>query len=215
MRGLYWTDHEYHKRKVRSSKQSHDSNFKGWMGWRNFQKICDLLKREKEGRKLQLLTALFFTGSRSNELLTANRSNFSIMKDYIRVTDFPTFKRLKHKRYEQGFWEHRNFLINLKEPETDVLVQLLDSLGTNSSTSKLFDFGYGTLYREIVGITQADLFPHVIRAHRASQLIADYRFDMNLLKTFFGWSKDEMATYYIKLQMRDIQQCYEQSHVWT
>ncbi len=202
----YWTTHKYHRRKVQSTISSHDSDFKGWMGWRKFSKICQSL--EDDGRKQKLLVALFFCGSRANEILLAKRSNFSILDKAIRVTNLPVFKRLKHRRFESGVWMHRNFLINLEEPETETLVQLLDELGEDDSDKRLFDFKYNTLYNEITGIRQANLFPHVLRAHRASQLVSDYHFDTFLLKSFFGWKKDETPAHYVALGLHDMEKAY-------
>lgn len=200
----WWADHTFHKRTI-------SEDFSGWMGWyppkdRPKQMAFVPLIHSLEGDQKNLLLSLFFCGSRANEILLAEGRHFKVKDKVVDVSRLPAFTKKEGMHWQVGdlIEKGRWFYVNRSEPLVDEWIEFFEDVG---ETERLFDFKYGKLYKLITSIKwrekNANLFPHRIRAERASQLTAQYRASKFELKGFFAWTRDKTPDFYVKLARRD------------
>ncbi len=205
---------EYHRRHVADSTfdELHPEGYlKQWMGWKTFNTIVDeTADRDKDTHDLFL--ALFFTGCRAGELLTIKRSNFvlnTLEEDprFFSAYGVRVFKHFKHNLFEETHKSafRKKFDITTSEPRCNEFIEFLKEKGEDDCEKLLFSFSYPTLYRKIVlFIKTLKLFPHLIRAHRASELVSVHNFSVFQLMLWFGWLTPETPMDYVKLSSKDI-----------
>lgn len=208
----WWATHPFFRRGVDTL-----THFCGW------NTLLKAVESTEEERAKVLFATIFETGGRINEVLSLNRDNFKIKRNFIEVLGMTVLKKynLVLLNYD---WEppeyssayitkridfYRNFPIRRKEPLSYILVEYLEKLGEYDN---LFSFKYDTGYNLICKIQKKEgensgpWWPHRLRGERACQLVMDYNFTSMKLKKFFQWSTDEIPLRYVHLSTESLKQ---------
>ena len=215
----YWSRHPYTRHSVET-----DTKLTGWVGWKKFGEVIKEAERCGELEKNLVLTT-FKLGGRIVETLASHRSMFSILDDDVSgetalvVTGLPLGKRWTKigeyvdedgkKRFQtQKVEAFRTFGLTVsddREPYSQDFLELV-----KSTNGLLFRSPYGNLerpysrvraYQLINGLSKrvgVYLYPHLLRAWRASQLARDYGWKEGKLMEWFDWKDFETAHHYSK-----------------
>lgn len=167
--------------------------------------------------------------------LTKRHFNLSLHSDLIVVEHMPILKRYEvvdkvpDPSKKRGFrWvterksDYRFFPIRKSEPLVSYLMKWIDL----APSDKLFEFDRfkalimlrhaGKILNKPIPFTKHttenrplmswEVFPHLFRAERASQLASEYSFDIYSLRQFFGWKprKLDMAEKYAALDWKGL-----------
>jgi site-specific recombinase XerD len=201
---------------------------RAFCGW---DYLLDLIKVCRDVRERGFLATLFETGGRVQEVLMLKRGNldFGAHPDFIVVHLMPVVKRYeKVGEYRDGTgkarWkterlrDFRTFPIKKSEPLVRYMVEYYEKVDRDL----LFPFGRATAFlmirnigsrlgdrpvpgtlvaREERPLYSREIYPHLFRAERASQLAEDYGFNEFTLRSFFQWRrrKPEMAELYASM----------------
>jgi hypothetical protein len=167
--------------------------------------------------------------------LRKDHFNMSLHPDLIVVEHMPILKRYElvdkvpDESRKRGFkWvtrrksDYRFFPIRKDEPLVPYLIKWINM----APSKKLFNFSRLDVYimlrdagrvlnkpipftrhrAENRPLMSSEIFPHLLRAERASQLASEYGFDVFALRQFFGWKprKLDMAEKYASLDWKGL-----------
>ena len=215
----YWSTHKYSRHSVEA-----DTKLAGWIGWKKFAEVIEEAERQGKLEKNLVLTS-FKLGGRIVETLSSHRNMFSILDDDVSgetalvVEGLPLGKRWTKigeyldesgtKRFRtQKVEAFRTFGLTVsddREPYSQEFLELV-----KSKSGLLFRSPYGNLdrpysrvraYQLINGLSKkvgVYLYPHLLRAWRASQLARDYGWREGKLMEWFDWKDFETAHHYSK-----------------
>ena len=172
----WWDDHEYSRRSV-----AH--NFMGYKGMDDLLLMLRGIPKETQN----LFATIYLTGSRASEALLLTPEHFTKKDGYLLVTNQPVLKRRK--------FFPRTYPIRMDEA---LMPYLEDTIGGTEMGERLIPWGYDWVYKRITGINKM-LFPHYLRAYRATQLVVDYNYSVFELMEYYGWAKSETPSDYIRL----------------
>jgi len=181
-----------------------DVDVKEFCGWDYLMRI---IKRARKGEERALIATLFLTGGRVSEVLQLRRDHFDLSNEkVILVKGMPVEKRFrKVGEYKIGGkvkwdtvkeFDERTFPIMRSEPLVPTLLEWLN--GIHDKDKLLFDMSRTKAFY-IVRDVEKDLYPHWFRAQRASQLAAEYGFDLHSLMDYFHWKDIQIALHYSRL----------------
>ena len=215
----YWSTHEYTRHSVEA-----DTKLAGWIGWKKFGEILAIAEQQGKLEKTLVLTA-FKLGGRITEILAAHRSMFSILEDdvsgetalvveglplgkrWIKTGEYLDPKGVK-RLYTQKVEAFRTFGLVVSDDREPYSQEFLELIKKNSDL--LFKSPYGKLdkpysrvraYQLINGLSKKVglyMYPHLLRAWRASQLARDYGWKEGKLMEWFDWKDFETAHHYSK-----------------
>ena len=217
----YWRNHEYSRHSVET-----DTKIAGWIGWKKMTEILDKSRRAgKETLTFDILLSTFKLGGRIVEVLQAHTDMFSIQHDDVTgesaliVEGLPLGKRWKKigeyvdeagkKRFvTQKIDAYRTFGLTVLDDREPFSQEFLDFV--KSKKGLLFRSPYGNeekpysrvrAYQLINSLSKSvgiHLYPHLLRAWRASQLARDYGWKEGKLMEWFDWKDFETAHHYSK-----------------
>jgi len=177
----WWDDHEYKRRSV-----EHD-----FMGYRGMDELVSMIQDVPKETQ-NLFAIIYLTGSRASESLLLTPEHFIHKDGYLLVTNHPVLKRRK--------FFPRTYPIRMDEV---LMPYLLNALGETNAGENLIPWGYDWVYKRITRINN-QLFPHYLRAYRATQLLTEYNYGVFDLMNYFGWGKSETPTEYIRLTAKEL-----------
>jgi integrase len=196
-----------------------------FVGWEGLILLANAL--EEEGRAL--FSTAFLTGGRITEVLELTADNFIFTDDFIRVKRMPlkkrysktgewvewvderptnTLRRLYHWDIEKGAWFRKRYETVRREefraefafPRSEPLVPILIEW-VEAKEDKLFQMSRFKAYRIMKEI---GIYPHWLRAQRASCLIAFWGFTMEQMMEWMGWEELTTARHYGKMGWRKL-----------
>lgn len=181
-----------------------DEDVKEFCGW---PRIMELIDRAGKGEDKALIAALFLTGGRISEVLGLRRDNFDLSRENVIVVKaMPVSKRFKKvgeyvvagkKRWKtEKEYDERTFPIMRREQPVPILLSWLKRI--HGKDQQLFEMTRVQAFLMIRRLGQ-DLYPHWFRAQRASQLAAEYGFDLHDLMDYFHWRDIQIALHYSRL----------------
>jgi len=167
--------------------------------------------------------------------LAKSHFKLTLHPDLVVVEHMPVFKRFEvveripDPGKKRGFrWitkslrDHRSFPIRKNEPLVPYMLNWLKA----APGDRLFNFDRfqalemlryaGKLLHKTIPLTRhkkenrslwsSEIFPHLLRAERASQLASEYGFEVYALRQFFGWKarKLDMAEKYASLDWKGL-----------
>ncbi|MFH0850563.1 MAG: site-specific integrase [Candidatus Bathyarchaeota archaeon] len=169
-------------------------------------------------RDQALIAALFLTGGRVSEVVPLRKNNFSLQDepDAIIVTDMPREKSFRKigETIENGKkkWVtekveviRRDFPILKNEALVPILTSWLEETEDYLFPSPAKHRAHLTRVRAYQIVTNLgkrcgeEIWPHWFRSQRASQLAAEYGFELHALIDFFDWKDVETALTYSRL----------------
>jgi integrase len=192
-------------------KRGHNlvSTFCGWNRLDQFIEKCPTSTR-------LLALTLWNTGGRICEALNMRKSMISYPnKNNILVSGMAVEKKwiyLKVKndkgetvdKIPQKIPTVRNFPINRSEQFVEPWLQELKYVRDD----QLFSFGRVNAWRKIVNV-DSEWWPHRFRTERASQLVKEYGFEIPQLFQWFGWSSVREAAGYVRLDVVDLMEKWD------
>jgi len=218
----YWNKVSHHLYKRHSVAL--DVQLTGFIGW---QKFGEILATAKNDRNRKLVLTTFKVGGRINEVLSSKHENFRLMtspedgKEYLLCEALPLSKRWRAlgKTVENGKTRYitekvaayRTFALPLADSVEPYSEEFRDFvLGEHSGL--LFPTPYKALKGKSLTTTRAyqimryeigvplklELYNHLLRAWRASQLKRERKFKADDLMAFFMWRDYKTALIYAK-----------------
>ncbi len=178
----WWTHHEYHRRSCLNINY-----FCGWKVLSGMVNRCDTMIEKG------LIATLFETGGRANEVLSLKGGQFHDKGDHILITGMVVLKQRNPVRAKR----------NVPMPKGESLVAPMMEWVRESGEGLLFPYKYDWLYRRVTEINE-DWWPHRFRGERASQLAIEKDLTVPELMKFFGWSKEETPTRYVKMSVKEL-----------
>jgi len=205
--------------KKRRSVEEDVQRFDGW------EKIISLAKKLELARDRALYSATFLTGGRISEVLSLECDNFIVDEDFVCVRDMPLLKRydkvgswiervdkppdnvlrrLFVRDEKTGTWYRQRYNTKRKverrpdfyfpraEPLVPILIDWLDRVGSG----RLFDIGRVRAWQIF---NKIGIYPHWLRAQRASCLISFWGFTMEEMMEWMGWEELSTARRYGKM----------------
>jgi integrase len=188
LRKGWWKDHDYSRRSVKR-------DFLSFCGWDTIERIIT----NNDPEISALVSALFETGGRANEVLNLRPEQFEIRKDVVMVLRMPVNKLRK-----EGW---RTFPISIKDPPMQILLNYIEKI---PRSERLFPYRYGWLYKRVSELDKRDgdkhgeWWPHRFRAERATQLVLEKNFDVLDLMKFFGWKRTDTPISYVSLSPTEL-----------
>lgn len=149
-----------------------------------------------------LISLLYLTGARINEVLTIKKSQFEFTQDqktgikYMIVSNIPTLKRKgKHLRsqFMRKDFEH-DFIVHVKK--------WIDELATEDAL--LFPISDSRAYQIVLKYTE--MYPHYFRHVRNIDLVRHYGFNSYWLQRWNGWKKISSSEAYVHLVAQDLKE---------
>lgn len=177
----YWDTHDYKRKSV-------DNDFHGYGGMTSI--LSTLLPLPNLIQNLYSI--IYLTGSRASEALMLTPEHFSEREGYLLVTNQLVLKH--RKSYPRSYPIRKDELL---------MPYLQDAINQTSAGQRLIPYSYSWVYKQITSIND-NLFPHYLRAYRATQLILEYNYGVYELMDYFGWSKSDTPSNYIKLTAKDL-----------
>jgi len=209
----WWATHPYERRSV-------DADVEEFAGWPT---LLRLVEAAEKPRDRAFLATLFETGGRVSETLALRRDNFDVITEegVIVVKGMPLLKRFrKLSEYtdEDGVtrWEtetleatRRPFPILMAEPLAPIVVEWVEAsegllFPSPRRPGPLSRFWAYKLIKKISEETGVPCWPHWFRSQRASQLVADYGFEVIDLVDYFSWRKSDIALTYARRGWRGL-----------
>jgi len=198
----WWRDHTYERRSVLRDVE-------GFVGWGTLMGLVESAGSELE--KAFLCTA-FLTGGRVSEVLSLTGDMFDVDREegVVVVRGMPLLKKYKKiGEHPGGGWEtvpvdavRRPFPVLLCEPLAPIMVEWVKRANhllfpsprrLGRPLSRAWGYKVVTRAGERAGLS---VWPHWFRSQRASQLAADYNFQVLDLVDYFSWDKMDMAVHY-------------------
>ena len=191
---------------------------RGFCGWDYLEALVNTMV-ERNLQYAVLIATTFETGGRISEVLTLRTDNF----DFSQARNFIviTMPVLKKKR-----GEFRVFPIPKWEPLVPLIVDYIKSIGEGKLFGDISRYKAFLIFQRagqlvsrkykfvpnayIKGtekpLPSKEIYPHLFRAERASQLAEEYLFDDMALRQFFGWRPKSrtMAERYASLGWRGL-----------
>lgn len=200
----WWGTHDYSRRAVSRDVEE-------FCGWGTLLRIVAACETPLEKA---FISTLFSTGSRVSECLHLESHHFEEIPEegLIIVRGAPLLKR--YKKIEElpgGGWEtegveatRRPFPLILQEPLTPIVADWV-----KEAHGYLFPsfrrpgkpLSRAWAYKRIIALGDrcgVPTWPHWYRSQRASQLVADYSFELLDLLDFFSWDKIDTALTYTR-----------------
>jgi len=177
----WWTTHEYKRRSTRSI-----SYFCGW------KSLLGLLGKCTIEIERALIATLFETGGRASEVLSLRSDQFVDKGTYILILGMPV---LKQKDPEK---QRRNVPMLKSEPLINPMMEWV-----KERDGLLFPYKYDWLYKR-VRLINREWWPHRFRGERASQLAIEKDFTVPQLMKWFGWSREQTPTRYVRMSVKDL-----------
>lgn len=223
----YWGHHKYERRAV-----SRDLRGTGFVGWIELLQLANKFKGWLAERNKAMFAVFFLTGGRAMEVLPLQSENFTIEKDSVIVKNMPLLKRYdkigrwteyadekpenrlarlfewnqKEEKWSRNRYdtehkkEFRNFSFPTNEPLAKTLVSWIEEhegcLFKGYSKKHL---SYVRSYQIFTGI---GIYPHWLRAQRASCLISFYDWKMEEMMEWMGWEELTTARFYAKFGVK-------------
>jgi integrase len=210
------------KTPLKRVRRSVAKDVKRFVGYRKLIELCNSLRL---GRDRALFAALFLTGGRVSEVLALEKKNFEINRDFVIVKDMALIKRYKKlfgwveyvkappenslKRLykyskkikgDKKFWRQRykteitpdtraDFSFPASEPLANILIAWLAE-----HDDKLFP--HCKRFRAWQILNEIGIYPHWLRAQRASSLISFHNFNMEEMMEWLSWVELSTAMRY-------------------
>lgn len=217
----YWSNHKYTRRSV-------EQDVTRFVGFNKLKTLAQKVPEYNFARNEALFTTIFLTGGRINEVLPLRKRNFAVKDDEVIVTDMPLEKRydktgtwtewvaekptnelkrlyefdeekgkFHRRRYntEKKYEIRKEFRFSTDEPFADMLISWLDKTEDQLFSGYNPQLSYATAYRII---TATGFYPHWLRAQRASCLIVEYGWKMEMMMEWMGWEELSTARHYAK-----------------
>lgn len=193
----YWgPKHKYTRRSVEDIE-----TFCGW------HYLINLTESAIKDRDRALISLLFETGGRVNEVLKLAFNNFVFLNDVIVVAGMPVLKRfefIKVKGKRTGKTKpkkkFRTFPIKRIEP----LVRYFENyVKAKQGFKTIFKIGRKRVYQIVTGL-DSNIWPHWLRAQRASQLALEYGLNTHALVEYFEWIDLKTALHYSRFGWRGL-----------
>lgn len=182
-------------------KRGHNivTNFCGWKTLEEYIDKCP--SRELQG----YVAASTLTGGRISEVLAYRPEMFTTGytqsgAPVIKCNGLPV---LKKPQSAAPIKRTRTIMIPAKEPLVSHLDHII-GVAKREKRPRLFSWKDRTYVWRLVTKVDPQWWPHRFRTERASQLVAEYGFDVALLMKFFNWDKAEEAVGYVRLSAEDI-----------
>jgi len=197
---------------------------KRFAGWEKLIGLAETLKDAPVYQSLYATT--YLTGGRISEVLALTRGNFIISDKYVTITDMPllkrykkisgrieerdelpttTLRRLYQYNSETGKWWRRrydterlnetrsNFDMRRDEPLCFTMLGWVNKVKSEQLFPSITRW---KAYRKFKGI---GIYPHWLRAQRASCLVSFWRFTMEEMMEWMGWEELTTARHYAKM----------------
>jgi len=180
-----------------------------WPGWKTMN--CYLAKADEtpypeDSKNYTVIT--FETGCRRAEAITIRKDQVSYNEEAIIIRRVPV---LKHRATT---WRDIVILRDDKDPWAETLVEYVESLDHEYLYPARNKFSRGvipgkhttgrTLYNRIseidteLLIEERNMWPHGLRGMRASMLVSERDFSLQMLMKWFEWARPDMAIHYTK-----------------
>lgn len=176
-----------------------------WPGWENFMKfykVCDDSDYPDDSRLY--FVALFETGCRESESILLRPDQFRWNEECIVVNNVVVLKKKVRSSRDV-------FIVLEDNPLAYALIDFVEDCDTRFLFPSRAPFSrekrqdratsHMTVYRRITEI-HPDLFPHGLRAYRASHLVHERGFSVQDLMAWFTWTSATTAIHYTRT--RDI-----------
>jgi len=158
----------------------------------SYEKIQNMITNLPKTEQ-QIAALAYGTGSRVSELNQIKKININQDNKYMRITCSVLKKRKTNIS--------RLALIRLDE---EWLIKPIQELLIGKQDEEiLLPFHRVTIYRKLVA--SMSINPHGFRKLRATHLVIKFGFNGQQLKTFFDWSRSDMADNYVKLNTKNIE----------
>lgn len=123
----------------------------------------------------------------------------------------------KRKRWQTTTTSERILKLRVRKPfpifKTEPLYPIMEKWVTQSHTEQLFPSpkkrkdntrnmtasNAWQILQRVAALTGIQLFPHLFRSQRASQLFNEYGLTWEEIKTWFSWESEKMASLYAKI----------------
>ncbi len=203
----------------RPNRRSVKKDIPDWPGWDEFMglyKACDNAKYPEDSRLY--FEVLFETGCRESEAILLRPEQFKYNEEAIMVSRAPVDK--KKRRVKTGRtlpdgepefksvkqYETRDIFIKLENnPIAHNLIESIKKCDTEYVLAAKMPFSRevirdqhttrATVYNRISEI-HPDIWPHGLRAYRASHLVYERDFDVQDLVAWFKWQSADVAVHY-------------------
>lgn len=157
---------------------------------------------------------LFVTGCRACEAIDLRRFMFEYSKT-IHGTEFIQARYVPVLKHRQR--SNRDFPISLRDPlvpEFQKILSISDYEASHGFIGKGDIYGliktYGSIYYRIGKIQRkrgdklGPWYPHRLRHERAAQLVADHKFDVPRLMSWFSWKTGKETTKCVSMSPQDL-----------
>jgi integrase len=197
---------------------------KRFVGWEKIIELADMLKQDPLYQAIYATT--FLTGGRISEVLPLRRGNFVVSDKYLTVTGMPLLKHYQKMseyieerderpatnigrlfQFNPGtgkWWRKRYSTERVDAARSDFDVRCDEPLCAltlewiNNTTSDVLFLG-ATRWKAWQKFAGVGIYPHWLRAQRASCLISFWRFTMEEMMEWMGWEELTTARHYAKM----------------
>ena len=173
-----------------------------WPGWTTFMEMLDGSKKAPHPEDSEkYATIIFETGCRRGEVILLKPDMFRWNDHAIAIRNVPVLKKRGRAT--------REIIIGLDSlnPLGDRLVDYVEDCDTEYLLPGLTKFSREveplrhvspkTVYNRVTEI-HPDLWPHALRGYRASMLVYERGFSVQMLVAWFNWKSADMALHYTK-----------------
>jgi integrase len=161
--------------------------------------IRELIDRAETNLEKAFVAVVFLTGGRVSECLTLKKQHFILGTKNTRKFLIIKIRTLKKRKYKR-----RILPIPLDDPLIHYITNYLDEI---EEGGLLFPFSRTKAWRIIKRLSKRvglDLWLHLLRHMRLTELVVERDFTDQHLVGFAGWSDSRPAKEYIKLNWKNI-----------